>query len=100
MKHSERVERVKNFTEKNKVFVIMAVVAVIFLCSNFFFSKEDTAEKMPKTSQSEVDENAEKTAEKPQWQFYSADLWILLCGGGFCTIMIIRERKKAKEELQ
>lgn len=96
MKHSERVQRVKNFTEKNKVFVIMAVFVVIFLCSNFFFRKENTAEKTPETSQTEVDENA----EKPQWQFYSSDLWILLCGGGFCTIMIIRERKKAKEELQ
>lgn len=100
MKHKERVQRVKNFTEKNKVFVIMAVVAVIFLCSNFFFSKEDTVEKMPETSQSEIDENAEKIAEKPQWQFYWTDLWILLGVGGFCTIMIIRERKKSKEELQ
>ena len=40
MKHKERVRQVKNFAEKNKIFVIMAVIATIFLCSNFFLSKE------------------------------------------------------------
>ncbi len=99
MKHKERVQKVKNFTEKNKVFVIMAVVAVIFLCSNFFFSKENN-DITPETIQSEAMENTEETAAKPQWQFYCTDLWVLLGVGGLCTIMIIRERKKAKEELQ
>lgn len=99
MKHKERVQKVKNFTEKNKVFMIMAVMVVIFLFSGFFFSKENDV-KTPETVQSEVAENAEETAEKPQWQFYWTDLWILLGVGGFCTIMIIRERKKFKEELQ
>ncbi len=99
MKHKERVQKVKNFTEKNKVFVIMAVVTVIFLCSNFFFSKENN-DITPETVQSEAMENTEETASKPQWQFYWTDLWVLLGVGGVCTIMIIRERKKAKEELQ
>ena len=99
MKHKERVQKVKSFTEKNKVFVIMAVIAVIFLCSNFFFSKEKN-DITPETVQSEVTENTKETADKPQWQFYWTDLWVLLGAGGFCTVMIIRERKKAKEELQ
>lgn len=99
MKHKERVQKVKDFTEKNKVFVIMAVIAVIFLCSNSFFSKENDV-KTSETVQSEAVENTEETADKLQWQFYWTDLWILLGAGGFCTVMIIRERKKAKEELQ
>lgn len=96
MKHNERVQKIKNFTEKNKIFVIMATIAVIFLFSGFFFSKENDV----KTSETIQAENAEETAENPQWQFYWSDLWVLLGVGGFCTVMIIRERKKLKEELQ
>lgn len=99
MKHKERVRQVKNFAEKNKIFVIMAVIATIFLCSNFFLSKEKNNE-IPETVQSENAENTEENGSKPQWQFYWTDLWVLIGAGGFCTIMIIRERKKAKEELQ
>lgn len=36
----------------------------------------------------------------PAWRFYPSDLVILLVGGGICVIMIMRERKKAKEELE
>lgn len=96
MKHNERVQKIKNFTEKNKIFVIMAVIAVIFLFSGFFFSEENDV----KTSETIQAENTEETAENPQWQFYWSDLWVLLGVGGFCTVMIIRERKKLKEELQ
>lgn len=99
MKHKERVQKIRNFTEKNKVFVIMAVIATIFLFSGFFFSKENDV-KTAETVQSEVAENTEEADEKPQWQFYWSDLYVLLGVGGFCTIMIIRERKKSKEELQ
>lgn len=99
MKHNERVQKIKNFTEKNKIFVIMAVIAVIFLFSGFFFSKENNVKTL-EIIQTETSENTEETAENPQWQFYWSDLWILLGVGGFCTVMIIRERKKLKEELQ
>lgn len=98
MKHKERVQKIRNFTEKNKVFTIMAVIAVIFLLSNFFFSKDNTEKNLPDTEtvQAETEENPPKA----EWQFYWSDLWILAVGGGFCTVMIIRERRKAKEELQ
>ncbi|MCM1315485.1 MAG: hypothetical protein NC205_06330 [Prevotella sp.] len=99
MKHKERVQQIKNFTGKNKVFVIMTMIAVIFLFSGFFFSKENDV-KTYETIQVETSENTKETAENPQWQFYWSDLWVLLGVGGFCTIMIIRERKKLKEELQ
>lgn len=100
MKHKECVEKVKSFTEKNKIFVIMAVVAVIFMCSTSFFSKENNIETS-ETTQAEIDESSQKSDENQlQWEFYWSDLWVLLGVGGFCTIMIVRERKKSKEELQ
>ena len=99
MKHKERVQKIRNFTGKNKIFVITTVVAIIFLFSGFFFSKENNM-NTSETIQIETSENTEKSDQKPQWQFYWSDLWILLSAGGFCTIMIIRERRKSKEELQ
>ena len=95
MKHRERVERVRNFTQKNKVFVIMAVIAVIFLCSNFLFSEENGTKTEPENKNT-VSEETEKT----HWRFYWGDLIVLVVGGGICTVNIIKERKKAKEELQ
>ena len=98
MKHKERVQKIRTFTEKNKVFTIMAVIAVIFLFSNFFFSKDNTEKNLPDTEtvQTETEENPQKA----EWQFYWSDLWILAIGGGFCTVMIIRERKEAEGALQ
>ena len=99
MKHKERVQKIRNFTGKNKIFVITTVVAIVFLFSGFFFSKENSTDTS-ETVQVETSENTEKSDEKTEWQFYWSDLWILLSVGGFCTIMIIRERRKSKEELQ
>lgn len=96
MKHKERVERVKNFTEKNKVFVIMVVIAVILLFSGFFFSKENKTITTEETFQSETAE----TENSLEWEFYPIDAWILLIGGGFCIIMILKEKRKSKEDLR
>ena len=50
----------------------------------------------PIVSKTEIAE----TEESAHWKFYPVDLAILAIGGGFCSIMIIRERKKAREQLQ
>lgn len=107
-KHSERVKKVNDFIDKNKVFTVISVIIVIALGFNFLFSKVNTENSNVSdntVSQTEIvdNESEEETIteiSKPEWQFYWIDLWILVGAGGFCVVMIIRERKKAREELK
>jgi len=105
--HKERVEKVKDFAGNNKVFTVIAVIITVFLLANFIFSKVNQSEKtsLPRSenSQNAVNEDAEnqpQTSKIPKWEFHWLDLWIFAGVGGFCVIMIVRERKKAREELQ
>lgn len=104
-KHTERVQRIERYIKKNKLFCFFAAILIIFLVvtqvkDNLFQGKE------PKTSIStEIDTDKENesdstNADTVHWRFYSIDLWILLIGGEFCSIMIVRERRKTKEKLQ
>ena len=95
MKHKERVQKIKSFTEKNKFVIVMMSIAIIFLCSDFFFSKENNDETA-EISQSETDE----TENQCIWRFYPIDALVLFIGGGFCVAMILKEKRKSKEELQ
>lgn len=97
--HKERVSKVRSFVSRNKVFTVIAMIVVVWLLGNFLFSKvnhDSDVDTNSNTTQSEMEE----TEETPKWQFYPIDFWILLIGGGFCAVMILREKKKAKEELQ
>ena len=89
--HRKRADSVQHFLSSNKLFVVIALVAAAIIGSGLIRGKkvEDT---LPDTEQTE-----EQT--RPEWRFYPSDLAILLVGGGFCTVMIIGERKKAKEGL-
>lgn len=95
--HKERVAGIKDFAEKNKLFMLLACIVVIWLLGNFLFSKA-SPEQNEQDAQA-VQTEASETTELPEWQFYPIDAVILLVCGGFCVIMIIREKKKAKEEL-
>jgi len=50
---------------------------------------------LPETEEKEDSPEPEKPP-KEKWRFYFIDLWILGIVGGFCFIMILRERKKSK----
>lgn len=106
-KHNQRAEKVKNFFDKNKLFTVISIAVMVILIFNFLFSKVNQSEKnsVPDNaaSQTEVIKEAENTVKEvpeSKWQFYWIDLWILIGAGGFCVIMIIKERKKAREELK
>lgn len=108
--HKQRVERVRSFTEKNKVFSVIAVIVVTMLIGNFVIktvseyknkkSGTDTSVTVEVNEMEEVpvDTNINEE-EKQSLRFYWIDLWILLGGGGFCVIKILQEKRKAKEKI-
>ena len=95
MNHKQRVEKVRSFVSQNKIFSVFAIVLICFL---LFRTASDPAEKQPMTVPEEQAIYVE--AEESGWRFYPIDLVILAVGGGFCTVMILRERRKAKEGLK
>jgi len=95
-KHKERVEKVRDFTGKNMIFVIMAVIALVLLSCNFLIKPET-----PQTeNQAVIIEETIADDELLAFRFYFIDLVILAGGGGVCLVMILRERKKTKEDLK
>lgn len=96
-KYNERAQRIERYILKNKLFLIIATVLVVFLIGNSL--KPDT-QKLPEETVTETEEVNTESADEPlHWRFYSIDLWILFIGGGFCSLMIVKERRKAKEKL-
>lgn len=93
--HKKRVEKVREFTSHNKVFSVIAVILIVFLLFRTVNRKTEQQEPVQETQT--VTEETE--AEESGWRFYPIDLVVLGVGGGFCSIMIIRERRKAKEGL-
>lgn len=92
-KHMERAGKVREFIAGNKLFLVIAVLAVIAICCNVFLNNDEHTTEETSASQSEQAE------EQQEWRFYPIDLVVLGIGGGFCTVMILRERHKAKEGL-
>ena len=92
--YKERLATVKNFTAKNRLFSLIAVGLVLFLLGNAVAHRIGDDKSKPIVSETEVTET-----EPEHWRFYPVDLGVLVVGGGFCTIMILRERKKAREKL-
>jgi uncharacterized membrane protein len=96
--HKKRVEKVKNFTDKNKVFVvIMSILIVILIANAVTNTVKKYSENPPKTSVSDEQASEKKKEQQTEkWRFYPIDLWILGIGGGFCVCKILSERKKMK----
>lgn len=92
--YKERLAAVKMFTAKNRLFSLIAIALVLFLIGNSIAHRIGDDKSKPIVSETEVSET-----EPEHWRFYPVDLGVLVVGGGFCTIMILRERKKAREKL-
>ena len=92
-KQSNRADKVKRFISKNWLFLIIAVVLCLYLLVTAV--QKQNAE--PSQEQTEV---TQEVHEETHWRFYPIDLWVLVIGGGFCTVMILKEKKKARETLR
>ena len=126
-KYNERSQKIERFMMKNKLFCLAIAVTIIIALagkisdisenvkmmkqSEVSVSEEQDGEKVATgvNLENEADEkvatsgNLEETDNKDNgihWRFYWIDLVVLVVGGGFCGIQIIRERAKTKEKLQ
>ena len=87
-----RADKVKRFMSKNWLFLMIAIIMCLYLLGTAV--QKQNAE--PSQEQTEV---TQEVQEETHWRFYPIDLVVLGVGGGFCSIMITRERRKAKEGL-
>ena len=90
--HRKRAEKVCGyFTQKRAItlFAILAAVALLVSLVMNYQVKESDADTQ-ETTASETDES---------WRFYPVDLVVLGAGGGLCAVMMLREKRRAKEEL-
>ena len=86
-------EYTENREKKSRIKkIIIAAVLCLSLIGSGIRTHSDTAEESPA--------QAEVMQEERHWRFYSVDLWVLGIGGGFCTVMILREKRKARETLK
>ena len=90
--YKKRAEKVCGYFAKNKAVAVIAVLAAIAVLVNLVMNHE-------------VQETNADTAETVQtadehWRFYPVDLIVLGAGGGLCTVMMLQEKRRAKEELQ
>ena len=90
--HKKRAEKARGYFAKNKAVTLIAVLAAIAVLVNLV-SKYQTKE------QTDSEPESVQETEEEHWRFYPVDLAVLVVGGGFCTIMILCERKNAREEL-
>ena len=93
-KYKERLASVRKFTAKNRLFSLIAIALLLFLIGNAVVHRIGDDKSKPIVSETEVTET-----EPEHWRFYPVDLAVLIVGGGFCTIMILRARKKARGKL-
>ncbi len=89
--HRKRAEKVRGYLAKNKAVAVIAVLAAIALLVNLVVNHDVQKTDTQETVQTETDES---------WRFYPVDLVVLGAGGGICAIMMLREKRRAKEELR
>lgn len=106
--HAERVAKVRNYIEKNRVFSFAVVLTVCLLFGSFVSNKiseykdKDTVDTTvsEEVAEESTDGDTSINKEELHWRFYWSDLWILIGGGGFCIVKILQEKRKAREKLK
>ena len=90
--HRKRVEKVRGYFTQKRAITLFALLAAIALLVSLVMNhqvKESDADAQ-ETAASDMDET---------WRFYPADLVVLCAGGGLCAVMMLREKRRCKEEL-
>lgn len=99
--HKERVERVREFSGKNKIFIVIAIILLILLFSGNFNHSVRQKNTTDNTSVSSVESEAETENDNtPHWRFYWSDFIVFsVCVGAYAAIKI-KKSVKAREKLQ
>ncbi len=92
-----RADKVKRFMSKNWLFLMIAIIMCLYLLGSAVQKKSAISIKQEPANTTEV---VQEVQEEMHWRFYPIDLWVLIIGGGFCTVMILKEKKKARETLK
>ena len=86
--HKKRAEKVRGMLAKNKAIAVLAVLFAVILLVK-------TVRNRPVQEQTKTTSIAEE-----HWRFYPIDLAVLGAGGAVCAAMILREKRRAKEDLK
>ncbi len=89
--HRKRAEKVRGYFAGNKAIALITVLFAIAVLVNLVSQYQ---------TQVQTDSEPETVQEEEHWRFYPVDLAVLGAGGGICTAMMMREKRRAKEELQ
>ena len=88
--HRKRAEKVRGYFSQKRAITLFALLASIALLVSLVMNHQVKETEPQETVQSETVEG---------WRFYPVDLIVLGAGGGLCAVMMLREKRRAKEEL-
>jgi len=90
--HRKRAEKVRGYFSQKRAITLFAILASIALLFSLVMNHQvkETDADVQETAASDTDES---------WRFYPVDLVVLGAGGGLCAIMMLREKRRSKEEL-
>ena len=88
--HRKRAEKVRGYFSQKRAITLFAILASIALLVSLVMNHQVNETELQETVQTETTES---------WRFYPVDLVVLGAGGGVCAVMMLREKRRAKEEL-
>ena len=88
--HRKRAEKVRGYFSQKRAITLFAILASIALLISLVMNYQVKETEPQETIQ---------VSEEEHWRFYPVDLIVLGAGGGLCAVMMLREKRRAKEEL-
>ena len=88
--HKKRAEKVRGYFSRKSAVALFAILASVALLISLVMNHQVKETEPQETVQTETAEN---------WRFYPVDLVVLGAGGGLCAVMMMREKRRAKEEM-